>query len=99
MRCYGERARITAGQIRALEERSDLDPGYRARTAAYLAASVASDTKQGHVASLTAAGSAAAAADYAAARRLIDQVGDDPELADRVAKLRAWLDRSHATPP
>lgn len=99
MRCYGERARITAGQIRTLEARSDLDPGYRARTAAYLEASVASDTKQGHVASLTAAGSAAAAADYAAARRLIDQVGDDPELADRVAKLRAWLDRSHSTPP
>jgi len=99
MACYGARAQTTAARLRSLQVRSDLDTAYRTRAAARLEAAVTADTRQQHLAALAAAGSAAAGADVAAVRRLLDLAAEDPELAVRVAKLRSWLDRSHPKSP
>jgi tetratricopeptide (TPR) repeat protein len=99
MTCYRQRARTTADELQSLQARSDLDPTYRGRAAASLEAAVAADTRQQHVAALDAAGIAAAGDDFAGARGLIDVAAGDPALADRVAKLRSWLDRSHRVSP
>lgn len=94
MTCYQERARTSADQRQSLQARTDLDPTYRDRVAAGLEAAVAADTQQQHLAALAAAGAAAADNDFAGARRLVALAAEDPALADRVAKLRSWLDRS-----
>jgi tetratricopeptide (TPR) repeat protein len=99
MTCYRQRARTTADQLQSLQARSDLDPTYRGRAAASLEAAVAADTRQQHLAALAAAGTAAAGDDFAGARSLVDLAAEDPALADRVAKLRSWLDRSHRVSP
>ena len=95
MRCYQQRARTSADQLQSLQTRSDLDPTYRDRAAAGLEAAVAGATRQQHLASLEAAGTAAADDDFPGARGLLDLAAQDPALAERVAKLRGWLDRSH----
>jgi hypothetical protein len=99
MTCYRQRARTTADQLRSLQARSDLEPTYRDRAAASLEAAVAADTRQQYLAALAAAGTAAAGHDFAGARSLLDLAAEDPALADRVAKLRSWLDRSHRVSP
>jgi tetratricopeptide (TPR) repeat protein len=95
MTCYQQRARTSADQLQSLQARSDLDPTYRDRAAAGLEATVTAATRQQHLAALEAAGTAAADDDFAGARGLLDLAAEDPALADRVAKLRSWLDRSH----
>ncbi|HEV7556187.1 MAG TPA: tetratricopeptide repeat protein, partial [Kofleriaceae bacterium] len=99
MTCYQQRARTTTDQLHSLQARSDLDPTYRDRAAAGLEAAVAADTRQQDIAALDAAGIAAAGDDFAGARSLVDLAAEDPALADRVAKLRSWLDRSHRVSP
>jgi tetratricopeptide (TPR) repeat protein len=99
MTCYRQRARTTADQLQSLQARSDLEPTYRDRAAASLEAAVAADTRQQYLAALAAAGTAAAGHDFAGARSLLDLAAEDPALADRVAKLRSWLDRSHRVSP
>jgi hypothetical protein len=94
MTCYQQRARTSADQLQSLQARSDLDPTYRDRAAAGLEAAVAADTRQQHLAALTAAGTAAADGDFSGARGLLDLAAEDPALADRVAKLRSSFDRS-----
>jgi len=95
MGCYQYRALNSTDQLQSLKARSDLDPTYRDRAAAGLEASVAADTRQQHLAALMAAGAAAADDDFSGARGLLDLAAEDPTLADDVAKLRSWLDRSH----
>jgi hypothetical protein len=97
--CFRKRAQTTTAHLRSLHARGDVDAGYRARVTASLSAAIASDTRQQHLAALTAASSAAAGGDLAAARSLVDLAAEDPALADRVAKLRSWLDRSRPTSP
>jgi tetratricopeptide (TPR) repeat protein len=99
MTCYQQRARATTDQLQSLKTRTDLDPTYRDRAAAGLEAEVVADTRQQHLAALTAAGTAAADNDFAGARGLVDLAADDPTLADGVAKLRSWLDRSRGYHP
>ncbi|MEJ7601683.1 MAG: tetratricopeptide repeat protein [Kofleriaceae bacterium] len=94
MTCYQERARTTADQLQSWQARSDLDPTYRDRVAAGLQAAVAADTRQQHVAALTAAAAAGADGDFSGARGLLDLAAEDPSLAARVAKLRSRFDRS-----
>lgn len=94
MTCYQQRARTSADQLQSVQARSDLDPTYRDRVAAGLEAAVAADTRQQHLAALTAAGTAAADGDFSGARGLLDLAAEDPALADRVAKLRNQFDRS-----
>jgi tetratricopeptide (TPR) repeat protein len=99
MTCYRQRARSTEDQLRSLKARSDLDPTYRARVAASLDAAVVEDTRQLHLAALAASGSAASGGDLTAARSLAEIAAEDPALAERVARLRSWLDRSHRASP
>ena len=94
MTCYEKRARTTADQLQSLKARSDLDPTYRDRAAAGLEAEATADTQQQHLAALEAARAAAADDDFSGARRLLDLAAEDQALADRVAKLRGWLDRA-----
>lgn len=95
MTCYEKRARTTADQLQSLKARSDLDPTYRDRAAAGLEAEATADTQQQHLAALEAAGAAAADDDFSGARGLVNLAAEDQALADRVAKLRGWLDRAH----
>jgi tetratricopeptide (TPR) repeat protein len=91
--CYRERARRTEERIHAFQARADLDPAYRARALAGLEASSAADTRQWHLAALTGASCEAAAGNIATAKSLVDIASEDPTLAERAAKLRAWLDK------
>jgi len=91
--CYRERASDSADRARALEARADLDPAYRASAAASLEASVAADTRQLHLAALSAASCASAGGDLASARALLELAAEDPALADRVTPLRDSLDK------
>jgi tetratricopeptide (TPR) repeat protein len=98
MTCYRDRAQETADRIRVLQARAELDPDYRARQITSLEVSVASDTRQQHAAALTAANYDAAGGDLASAKPLAEIAGEDPTLADRVAKLRALLDKPRRSP-
>ena len=98
MACYRDRARDSGAQIQALEARSDLDPAYRERAAASLQASAAADIRQQHLAALTAASCFASGGDAVSARPMLDLAGEDPALADSVARLRGRLDSSRHAP-
>jgi hypothetical protein len=91
MVCFRDRALGSAERLRALQARGDLDPVYRANAVASLEASIEADTRQQHLAALTAAGHAAAGGDLASAKTLVELAARDPALADRVAKLRERL--------
>ncbi|HET9622950.1 MAG TPA: hypothetical protein VFP84_16375 [Kofleriaceae bacterium] len=91
MTCYDQRTRITAARREIVEQRENLSPDDRARALAALDASIASDTRQQHVAAVAAAGCALAAHDEAGARRLLDLAGDEPTLAAAIGKLRGRL--------
>jgi hypothetical protein len=98
MACYRDRAQGTRNEIHALEARAQLDPAYRARRIASLEASAEADTRQQHVSALIAASDDAVAGDVTSAKALAEIASEDPALADRVAKLRSWLD-SHPPRP
>jgi tetratricopeptide (TPR) repeat protein len=98
MGCYRERAQATTERIRTLESRADLDPTYRAGQIARLEASVVADARQQHTAALIAGNDDAAGGDLASAKTLAEIAAEDPALADRVAKLRARLDKPRGSP-
>jgi tetratricopeptide (TPR) repeat protein len=93
MTCFATRAETSQQRIQALQARSDLDPAYRVRTITSLEASVIADTRQQHLAALTAANHDATGGDLAAARKLADLAAEDPTLTERAAKLRALIDK------
>ena len=98
MTCYRDRAQDTADRIRVLQDRAELDPTYRARQIASLEASAVADTRQQHAAALIAANDDATGGDIVSAKTLAEIAGKDPALADRVAKLRALLDKPRGSP-
>lgn len=97
MSCYRDRSMETASRLAILLARSDVDPTYRERTAASLAASIDADTRQQHLSALMAASHLVAGGDATAARPLVDIAGEDPALADQVTQLRTRLAGSPRT--
>lgn len=98
MLCYRARVADSTSRRDSLQARSDLDPAYRAGMIASLQASIDNDGRQQRQCAFLAASHHASAGDLTGAARLLELVGEDPELAARVAKLRGTLGKLRHTP-
>jgi len=94
MTCFHDRAADSLAQAAALQARTDIAAAYRERAARGLTASAEADRKEERLAALGGASCFAAAGDAAAARALLDVAAEEPELAERVTRVRAQLDRT-----
>jgi hypothetical protein len=106
--CVGERraARVEVALDEAVDCMGHLTeqpgdvvvPRRRQRMRPHRAIGAGADARQHHTAALIAGNDDAAGGDLASAKTLAEIAAEDPTLADRVAKLRARLDKPRGAP-
>jgi tetratricopeptide (TPR) repeat protein len=91
MKCYRTRAADDVVGLKAMQARLDLEPEFKARQIAGFEAAIKEDTAQEYAAAFNAANYYATGGNIPAAKTLVEIAAKDPDLAEKVGKLRDFL--------